>query len=90
MEEGSRSERRVEVARGRWVRGSQFVSGVTNSRARCRGTDAVNQDGGVSSRSWFLMRSSVYIGHLGLISFSLSLVHLFIHQKALAEHLLHV
>lgn len=56
VEEGSRSERHVEVAGGRWVRESQPVSGVANSRAWDRGTDAVNQVGGVSRRSWFLMR----------------------------------
>lgn len=55
-----------------------------------RDTDAVNQVGGVSRRSWFSMRSSVYILHLGLIFFIHSVVHLFIHQKALFEHLLHV
>lgn len=54
VEEGSRSEKHVEVAGGRWVRESQPVSGVANPGAWGRGTD--NQDGGVSRRSWLLMR----------------------------------
>ena len=55
-EEGNRSERHVEVAEGRWVRGNQpclrgYYPGVWG-----RVTDAVNQVGAVSRRSWFLMR----------------------------------
>lgn len=56
VEEGSRSERHVEVAGGRWVRESQPVSGVANPGAWGRGTDILNQGGGVSHRSWLLMR----------------------------------